>query len=292
MTAALGPAREGVPGRDPCAVRLRDVSVAREGLRVLDRVDWDVEVGGRWVVLGPNGSGKTTLLQVAGARMLPSAGSAEILGARLGRVDMRELRSRVAMVSGALVRQLRPTLTAREVVVTGHDGALDPHWRVVPAADFRAADQALARLGLGGATGGAPGGDQRAVTSALGDRPFGVLSEGERQQVLIARALVGRPELVLLDEPAAGLDLGARERLVSRLAALAGDPAVPALVLVTHHVEEIPPGFTHAALVRDGRIMASGPIGEVLTGSAVSACFGTPVSIGERGNRWWVSATG
>ena len=286
---AAGPSTRVDAGPAP-VLRLSGVSVVRGGVPLLDGVDWEVAPGGRWVLLGPNGSGKTTLLQVAGARLLPSGGRAEVLGARLGRVDMRALRARVAMVSGALVRQLRPSLTAREVVVTGRDGSLDPHWRVVPADDWAAADRMLARLGLSGEDGHAGGGGGAGRGGRLGERQFGVLSEGERQQVLIARALMGPAELVLLDEPAAGLDLGARERLVTRLGELAADPAVPALVLVTHHVEEIPPGFTHAALLRQGRMVAAGPLESVMVDEPVSACFGARVHVGRRNGRWWAQA--
>lgn len=270
MSGRLGGATATAP-----ALRFTQLSVLRNGRSLLDRVDWQVDQGDRWVLLGPNGSGKTTLLEVAGARLLPSRGTAEVLGEQLGRVDMRALRGRVAFVSGALARQLRPTLTAREVVVTGRDGALDPRWRTVPDEDWLVADQRLARHAPGIAT-----------------RQFGVLSEGERQQVLLARALAGSAQLVLLDEPAAGLDLGARERLVTAIGRLAADPAVPALVLVTHHVEEIPPGFTDVALLRGGRMLCAEAVGLVLTSEAVSECFETRVRVGHRDGRWWATSEG
>lgn len=279
------------------AVRLRNISVERSGVRLLNGVDWEIAAASRWVLLGPNGSGKTTLLQVAGARMLPTSGTAEVLGQQLGRVDMRTLRGRVPMVSGAIVRQIRPSLTAREVVVTGHDGALDPHWRTVHPEEWTSAERLLARLGLScqdghGALDAAATQDRGGVGCrlCLKDRQFGLLSDGERQRVLIARALMGRPELLLMDEPAAGLDLGAREQLIGRLAALAADPRAPALVLVTHHVEEIPPGFTHAALLRAGRIVASGPLEQMLTSESISTCFGARVRVGRREGRWWADA--
>lgn len=246
----------------------------RDGRPILDEVDWEVTAGQRWVVLGPNGSGKTTLLQVAGARLWPTSGVVEVLGHRLGRVDVRTLRPRVALVSGSVIRQLRPQLTARQVVVTGRYGALEPWWHGYRDEDWAEADRLL----------GDGGGE------SIGDREFGVISEGERQRVLLARALMGRPELLLLDEPAAGLDLGAREQLVGRLAALAADPSVPPLVLVTHHAEEIPPGATHAALVSGGRLVGAGPIDEVLTAASVSACFGVEVAVGRDGGRWWARA--
>lgn len=275
-----GPGGTDDPGRtDGLAVRLGGVSVLRDGRALLDGVDWAVGRAERWAVLGPNGSGKTTLLAVAGARLWPTRGTVEVLGQRLGRVDVRALRPRVALVSGSVVRQLRPGLTAREVVVTGRYGELEPWWRTYSPEEWADADALLTAAGLGGADG-------------VAGRAFGVISEGERQQVLLARALMGRPELLLLDEPAAGLDLGARERLLTRLGALALDAAVPPVVLVTHHAEEIPPGITHAALVAGGRLAASGPVDEVLTGAAVSDCFGIRVEVGRAQGRWWSRATG
>jgi iron complex transport system ATP-binding protein len=260
-------------------IRLRDVSVVRDGRWVLGPVDWTVGPGERWAVLGPNGSGKTTLLQVAGARLWPTCGVVEVLGEQLGRVDVRTLRSRVALVSGAVVRQLRAHLTAREVVVTGRYGALEPWWQHYGEEDWATADRLLDESGVGGPDG-------------IGDRPFGVISEGERQQVLLARALMASPELLLLDEPAAGLDLGARERLVRRMGELAVDPRVPPVVLVTHHTEEIPTNFTHAALVSEGRLVRAGTLDEVLTSEAVSSCFGLEVAVGRDGGRFWSRATG
>ncbi len=261
-------------GADP-VVRLAGASVVRDGRAILDAVDWEVGPGERWVVLGPNGSGKTTLLQVAGARLWPTSGTVDILGERLGRVDVRTLRPRIALVSGSVVRQLRPDLSVREVVVTGRYAALEPWWNRYTDQDWARADQLLADAGVG----------------AIAGRTFAVVSEGERQQALLARALMSSPELLLLDEPAAGLDLGARERLVLRLGALADDPAVPPVVLVTHHTEEIPPGFTHAALVRQGQLVAKGPLEEVLTAEGVSQCFGVRVQVGRDGSRWWSRAT-
>lgn len=287
------------------SVRLAAVSVVREGRPILDRVDWVVGPGERWVVLGPNGSGKTTLLQVAGARLWPTSGSVEILGHRLGKVDVRTLRPRVALVSGSVIRQLRTDLTAREVVVTGRTGALEPWWHTYSAEDWAEAERLLhSGDGAGGGDGDVDGAGGAGATAGrdpggrgmpaeglpLADRAFGVISEGERQRVLLARALMSRPELLLLDEPAAGLDLGARERLVAHLARLAADPAVPPLVLVTHHTEEIPPGTTHAALMRDGRLLAAGTLGTVLSSAAVSDCFGLDVTVGRDGGRWWSRA--
>lgn len=237
-------------------------------------IDWRVAAGDRWVILGPNGSGKTTLLQVAGAWLWPTAGTVEVLGARLGEIDVRTLRPRVALVSGAVTRQLRADLAARDVVVSGLHGALETWWNRYTDEDWEKADGLLA---LGG-------------VAELGNRPFGVISEGERQQVLLARALMSDPELLLLDEPFAGLDLGARERLLVRLAAVAADPGSPPIVLVTHHCEEIPPGFTHGGLVSGGQLVASGPLSDVVTSGRVSACFGLDVTVGCTDGRWWSRA--
>ncbi|MHB8681615.1 MAG: ABC transporter ATP-binding protein [Acidimicrobiales bacterium] len=257
----------GHPGAP--AIRLHDVHVVRDGNPVLAGVDWEVRAGERWAVLGPNGSGKTTILLVAGMRLLPTRGRVEVLGETYGRCDARAVRQRVAFVSGSLLRSFRPSITALDMVLTGRHGALEAWWHHYDEADHARARELLAGGGLEGAE----------------ERTFEVLSEGERQQVLLARALMGRPELLLLDEPAAGLDLGARERLVSRLAALASDPSTPPMVLVTHHTEEIPPGITHAALVSRGRIVAAGIAEDVLTSEAVSACFGVPVVLGRAEGR-------
>jgi iron complex transport system ATP-binding protein len=256
------------------AVLLQGVAVRREGVAVLQGIDWRVAAGERWVVLGPNGSGKTTLLQVAGARLWPTSGTVEVLGARLGEVDVRTLRPRVALVSGAVTRQLRADLHARDVVVSGLHGALETWWNHYTDLDWEKADGLLALGGVGD----------------IGNRPFGVISEGERQQVLLARALMRDPELILLDEPFAGLDLGARERLLVRLATLATDPANPPIVLVTHHCEEIPPGFTHGGLVSNGALVAAGPLADVVTSTRVSACFDVAVRVGCTDGRWWSRA--
>jgi iron complex transport system ATP-binding protein len=254
---------------------MRAVAVVRDGRPILDDVDWEVWPRERWAVLGPNGSGKTTLLHVAGMRLLPTRGTVEVLGARYGRTDARALRTRVAFVSQAMLRSLRPTLSAHDVVLTGRHAALEPWWHHYVPADHARADALLADAGLG----------------QIPAQEFGVLSEGERQQVLLARVLMGEPEVLLLDEPAAGLDLGARERLVTRIAALAAEPGAPPLVLVTLHVEEIPPGTTHVALLRCGRIVSAGPASTVLSSAAVSACFDVPVTVERSGDRWTARAS-
>jgi iron complex transport system ATP-binding protein len=263
-------------GCDP-VIRLEGVSVVRDGKAILDRISWQVSPGERWALLGPNGSGKTTLLAVVGSSLWPTSGVVELLGERLGRVDMRDLRRRIAVVSASVARQLRPGISALDVVLTGRTAALETWWHEYTEEDRMQAASLLDDAGFGG--------------RAFAERAFGLLSEGERQQVLLARALMSRPELLLLDEPAAGLDLGARERLLARLSSLADDPAVPPLVFVTHHVEEIPPGITHAALLREGAMVASGPTGDVLTGRAVTAAFGVEVAVEHHGGRYTARAT-
>ena len=253
-------------------VRLDAVRVVRSGTVILDDVSWEVGPGERWALLGPNGSGKTTLLRIAGSALWPTSGVADILGERLGRVDMRELRKRITVVSASVGRTLRPAQPALDVVLTGRYAALETWWHEYTDEDRRRAGVLLAEAGFGG--------------DAFGARAFGLLSEGERQQVLLARALMGDPELILMDEPAAGLDLGARERLLGRLAALAADPTVPPMILVTHHLEEIPPGVTHAALLRSGCMVAAGPIDQVLSDDAVSEAFGVDVTVERRDGRW------
>jgi iron complex transport system ATP-binding protein len=267
-------AAPGTPGSSAtapaAALRLHGVGVARPPATLLDDVTWSVETGQRWVVLGPNGSGKTTLLRIASLYLHPSTGSVEVLGRRLGRVDVRRLRTRIGLVSPAFADMLRPDVTAAEAVMTAREAALEAWWHRYGPDDRHAALDLLERTGAGG----------------LADRTFGTLSSGERQRVLLARSLWGDPGLVLLDEPAAGLDLGAREDLVARLAHLADDEATPPTVLVTHHVEEIPAGFTHALLLRAGRVLAAGDIGDVLTAEALSETFGLALRLDRRDGRY------
>jgi len=249
---------------------LRAVRVVRDGAVLLDDIDWAVEEGDRWVVLGPNGAGKTTLLQIASSHLHPTGGEAWVLGERLGAVDVFELRPRIGLASAALAERLPPDETVLDVVRTAAY-AMVGRWRErYDLLDDQRARSLLAALGV----------------QSFADRRFGTLSEGERKRVQIARALMVDPELLLLDEPAAGLDLGGREDLVRRLAAIAADPYAPAIALVTHHVEEIPPGFTHVLLLREGRVVVSGPIGEALTSGSLSEAFGLPLTLDTRGGRY------
>jgi iron complex transport system ATP-binding protein len=256
-------------GRQP-ALRLVGVDLERGGRLALRAVDWEVGSRQRWVVLGPNGSGKTTLLQLASGYLHPTRGTAHVLGHQLGRVDVRRLRERIGLVSAAVTRQVVPTVTAAQLVLSGRHGALEPWWHDYGETDAAEARRLLDTAGFG----------------TIADRPFGVLSEGERQQVLLARAVMTRPQLMLLDEPCAGLDVAGRERLVHRLGGLAAQAGSPPIVLVTHHVEEIPPAFTHLLLLRKGSVVAAGPLGEALTSANLSRCFGMPLQLAGTAGRW------
>lgn len=257
---------------EPAAIlSLRGVGVRHDDRWVLAGIDWDVEPGQRWVVLGRNGSGKTTLVRVASLYLHPSTGEVTVLGERLGRTDVRRLRQRIGLASSSLSAQLRPALSALDVVVTAKNAALEPWWHAYDDDDRARAIGLLRQVGL---------------DAAFASRAFGTLSSGEQQRVQLARTLMNDPGLVLLDEPTAGLDLGGREQLVSTLSALAADPSLPPIIQVTHHVDEIPPGFTHALLLVDGRMLAAGPLEEVLTSPLLSACFGLRLQVERRGLRW------
>jgi iron complex transport system ATP-binding protein len=244
-------------------VELRGVSVVRGTATLLADVDWAVAEDERWVVLGPNGAGKTTLLQLASAHMHPTRGEVTLLGETLGAVDVFELRPRIGLTSAALAGRIAPGERAGDVVVSA-GYAVVGRWRErYDVHDLTRAAVLMQQWGISG----------------LAHRPFGTLSEGERKRVQIARALMPDPELLLLDEPGAGLDLAGREDLVSRLSDLARYAYAPAQVLVTHHVEEIPPGYTHALLLRGGRVVTAGPADDVLTAAALSETFGLALSL-------------
>ncbi len=249
---------------------LAGVTVVRGGNRLLDEISWEVEEGERWVVLGPNGAGKTTLLQIAAARMHPSSGVAGVLGEVLGAVDVFELRPRIGLASAAIADRIPGDELVENVVVTASYGILGRWRESYERTDYARAHELLAALGA----------------VQLAQRRYGTLSEGERKRVQIARALMTDPELMLLDEPAAGLDLGGREDLVARLGVLAEDLDAPALILVTHHVEEIPPGFTDVLLLREGRVVAAGPLEITLTADNLSRTFGVPLVVERHGRRW------
>jgi len=251
-------------------LRLGGVDVERDGRAILAGVDLEVRAGQRWVVLGPNGSGKTTLVRVASCTDFPTRGTVEVLGHLLGRVDLRRLRPSIGLHSPALAAQVRPNVRVIDLVVAARSGSLVPWWSTERPEDREDACAELQRVGC----------------SALADRAFGTLSSGEQQRVLLARVLVTGPALLLLDEPASALDLGGREHVIATLDGLAADPTSPPVLLVTHHVEEIPASFTHALLLRGGRVLAAGPIGDTLTAPNLSACFGLPLAVEQRQGRW------
>lgn len=248
-------------------LRLSGVSVRRAGRTLIGPIDWSIAAGDRWVVIGPNGSGKTTLVHVASTYLWPTRGTVEVLGETIGRVDARELRRRVGYAGAGLEAAIDPGLSAIDVVVTARHAALGPWWHAYSDDDRDRATRLLAEIGV----------------ADLADRPFGELSTGERRRVQIARALMPDPDLLILDEPGASLDLGAREALVRDLGTLAAAATPLAIVLVTHHVEEIPAGFGHALILAAGRVVAAGGIDDVLTGAVLSEAFGLPIAV-ERSN--------
>src|SRR6478735_7504565 len=239
---------------DSPVVSLDSVTFVRDGRMILSPLTWQVLPGERWLVLGANGSGKTTMLRIASMHEHPSSGVVRVLGEQLGRTDVRVLRRRIGYLSASLAGQLRPNLAARDVVMTARYAALEPWWHRYTQAD---ADRAA-------------------------ERELGTLSSGEQQRVLLARTLMNEPGVVMLDEPSARLDLGGREELVRALAELTTDPIAPPLVLVTHHLDEVPPGMTHVMLLRDGIVTASGPLEDTLRADALSECFGLPLVLERR----------
>lgn len=265
-------------------LRLRDAELRRDGTTLVTGVDWTVGEGERWAVLGPNGAGKTSLLELASAYELPSRGTVEVLGARVGRVDLREHRRRIGVAGPTLRRRLRGELTVLEAVLTGPHATLTVWGQEFSPLEVAAARSLLDDLGLG----------------RLADRRVDRLSEGERQRTQLARVLragcdgagapaAWAPELLLLDEPAAGLDVAGRELVLSRLE----DVVTPrAVVVVSHHLEELPPSTTHALALRGGRPHAAGPVDEVLTGPVLSEVFGLPLAVGRRDGRWWAQRAG
>lgn len=242
------------------------MSFHRDGRAILDRVTLRVRPDERWLVLGANGSGKTTLLRIAAMYEHPSAGRVTVLGETLGATDVRVLRRRIGYASAALAAQFRPDLIARDVVMTARYAALEPWWHRYDDADRAEALDRLGRMGV----------------QQYADRAIGTLSSGEQQRVLLARTLMNDPAVVLLDEPSARLDLGGREQLVTALDEMARDATAPPFVLVTHHVDEVPPGITHALLLLDGRVLASGAVDDVLTADSLSDCFAMPLGLERR----------
>jgi iron complex transport system ATP-binding protein len=268
------PDSEGDSADPDLLIDFAKVTLRRGGQVLVGPVTWSVELDERWVVIGPNGAGKTSLLRIAAAMEYPSSGTAYVLGERLGRVDMSELRARVGLSSSALAQRVPDGEVVRDLVVSAGYGVLG-RWRErYEDADYNQAIDMLESVGA----------------EHLAERTYETLSEGERKRVLIARSMMTDPELLLLDEPAAGLDLGGREDLLRRIAALSWDPLAPLMVMVTHHVEEVPPGFTHALLLRKGTVLAAGRVQDVFTERNLSKCFGLPLIVEHRDLRWTARA--
>jgi iron complex transport system ATP-binding protein len=247
-------------------LRLVNVSYVRGDRTILAPLTWKVTAGERWLVLGANGSGKTTLLRIAAIYEHPTTGDVRVLGERLGRTDVRVLRRRIGYMSPSLATQLRPELRCLDIVMTAKFAALEPWWHRYSEADEARAHACLERMGV----------------ATLADRPMATTSSGEQQRVLLARTLMNEPALLLLDEPSARLDLGGREQLVQALAELTTDASAPPLILVTHHLDEVPPGMTHVLMLHEGNVVASGPIGRVLTSANLSKCFGIALRLERR----------
>ncbi|UNK72322.1 ABC transporter ATP-binding protein [Microbacterium sp. H1-D42] len=252
------------------ALEFTDVVVRREGRNIVDHVTWEVSDDQRWVVLGPNGAGKTTLLQLADTLMHPTSGSVTILEETLGRTDVFELRPRIGFASSAMARRIPRDETVLNTVMTAAYSVMGRWNEAYEGIDERRARRVLADWRL----------------EHLAERLFGTLSDGEQKRVQIARAVMTDPELLLLDEPTASLDLGSREELLHLLSGYAASPMTPAMIMVTHHVEEIPVGFTHVMLMRDGGVVAQGPIAETLTADALTEAFGMPIALTSDGGRY------
>ncbi len=266
-SAGTAPPRSGA---DRVIAALEGVGVRRHttGQVILDAVDWTVRTGEHWALLGANGAGKTTVLRLVGALMFPTVGTVEVLGHRLGAVDVRELRAVIGLVSGA--QKVPQDATGHTVVLTGATGTVQPLWRKYDDAARERAHELLAELDC----------------KELADRPYGVCSGGQRARILIARALMADPRLLLLDEPFNALDLPSREDLIEALHRLAAGRPELSTVTVTHHLEELSPAIGHALLLREGRVQARGPVDEVLTGPRMTACFGRPIEVSRHEGRW------
>jgi iron complex transport system ATP-binding protein len=254
----------------PSALEFTDVVVRREGRNIIDHVTWEVSDDQRWVILGPNGAGKTTLLQLADTLMHPTAGTVSVLGETLGRTDVFEIRPRIGFASSAMAKRIPRDETVLNTVLTAAYSVLGRWNEKYEDIDERRALRVL--------------GDWR--LEHLADRTFGTLSDGEQKRVQIARAVMTDPELLLLDEPTASLDLGSREELLALLGGYASSPTTPAMLMVTHHVEEIPLGFTHVMLLREGRVVAAGPIAETLTAASLTEAFGMPIALSSEAGRY------
>jgi len=250
---------------------MNNVCFIKDGNDILSNINWTVNAGERWTILGLNGSGKTSLLRLAALYLHPSSGGIKILDNELGKFDVRTLRKRIGFSSQAVVDMIRPNIKTSEVVVTGLHAALETWWDSYTDSDIARATALLQTVGMGDKA----------------DRVFNSLSAGERQRVLLARTLMTEPEILLLDEPTAGLDFVGREQLIATLDKLSIEKPNLPMVMVTHHTEEIPTNFTHCLMIKNGAVVASGPIDEILTSENLSECYDTQVEITKKDNRWY-----
>lgn len=246
----------------------RDVHVLRDGRALLRDVSLTVRPGEHWALLGANGAGKTTVLRLIGALMHPTTGTVEVLGHRLGHVDMRELRAHIGLVSSS--QKVPQDATGHTVVVTGHTGTVQPLWRKYDSDVRERAHALLAELEI----------------KELADRPYGVCSGGQRARILVARALMADPSLLLLDEPFNALDLPSREDLIDAMHRLATTRTGLSTITVTHHLEELSPAIGHVLLLKEGRVLTAGPAAEVLTAPRMTECFGRPIEVSRHQGRW------
>lgn len=249
----------------------KGVSLIRGGRTLVGPLDWEVELDERWVILGPNGAGKTSLMRLAAAEEFPSSGVAYVMGERIGKTDMRDLRTMIGLTSSAIAHRIPDNEKVADLVISASYSVLGRWRETYEEMDFEQAAEILEQMGA----------------EHLADRRWGTLSEGERKRVLIARAMMVNPELLLLDEPGAGLDLGGREDLVAYLGQLALDPDAPAMVMITHHVEEIPFGFTHAMILDEGNVVAQGLIDDVITADNLTKAFHQQITVDKIDGRYF-----
>lgn len=256
-------------------LRFAQASFVRDGNTIVNNLDWEVTSDQRWIVLGPNGAGKTSVLELAAGWEIPTGGSVTVLGEDLASSDPEELRPRVGLASSGMAKRIPATETVSDAVVTAAYAAAERRGEDFDEIDVRRARRVLGEWKLEG----------------LSNRDFGTLSEGEAKRLQIARSIMTDPELLLLDEPSAGLDLGSREEIMQMLSYFAGNPSAPAIIMVTHHVEEIPAGFTHVLILVDGSAAAAGPIATTLTSENLSSAFGVNVTVTESNGRYFAQAT-
>jgi len=276
MSEARAPGGDGLGSSPAPVVAVEAVSFRRGETTILDGIDWRVEPGQHWALIGPNGSGKTTLLQVVTGYLWPTSGVVSVLGERFGKVDLRALRRSIGWVSPSLAARMHRHDPALDVVLSGRFASIGLFFDEPTDEDRAQAADLLAVMGC----------------AHVGARPFGVLSQGEQQRVLIARALMASPRLLVLDEPTAGLDLAAREDLLEALQVLTESEEGPTILLVTHHLEEVVEGLTHVLLLNGGRVVAAGPKAEVATGDRLTETMGVAVEVVRRNGRFWALAGG